>query len=552
MRIVENPRALEKVVLISFFSAVLLVTPYSVTDPINLPKMLVIGIFGFICLGFLLQNQIIRQMRTEWYLPLLSLLFILHSLIVFIFSGRNLNEGFYGISGRNTGLLTYFSFIFVCMAASIVSGVKFLNNFLLVFLIVGCLLLLYGFFQYKGLEPFPYVNAYANNVFGTFGNPNFQSAFIGIFGSIVFALCFDSSLSKFKRAIMAILVLLSVLEIFLTNSWQGFFNFAAGLGVAVTLVFFRMNKPKIAFTLLGLGVLGASITAFGLLNIGPLASTLEKASLTARRFYWEAAINLMFKHPLIGVGFDGYGDWYRRGRSNNAFSQNVNLVSDSSHSVPLDIGASGGFPLLLLYFLLICLVIVSIIRIVRNNSKLSIPFIAIVAAWVSYQAQSLISINQIGLGIAGWTLSGLIIGFASKESEDIETKNANPLGQKSRNKALNFTGPIIGLTVGALISLPPFIAANKFYEGLKSSDARIINTNAYLKPLEPRRMVMSASILEQNNFHKEALEITRFATRNFPDCYAAWTLLSSLKDASESDKTYAKSELERLDPNIVN
>lgn len=556
MQIERNSGNLEKLILVGFFSTILIVTPYSVNDPINLPKMLSVGLLGFTCLGYLLQKEFIQQFRRTWVLPLLSMLFLIQSLVVLFLSGRRLSEGLYGVAGRNTGFLTYVSLLFICLAGSIVSSKKFIAKFCTLFLGVGCILLFYGFFQKAGLEPFPYVNTYANNVFGTFGNPNFQSAFIGIFGTFAFAFCFELKANSLKRAIYFLLVPMCVFGIYSTNSWQGFFNLSAGIGVVLILIFVRMNLFKLASTLLSIGILGFFTIALGLLNTGPLASLLAKASLAARRLYWEAGLNMMVKHPILGVGFDGFGDWYRRERSQIAASQNSNLVSDSAHSVPIDIGTSGGFPLLIIYLALITLTIISIIKIARNSAYLSIPFIALSGAWVSYQAQSLISINQIGLGIVGWTLSGLIIGYASSFSVNTEVQQSNSSGRATKYSIptfsfMTFAGPIIGLIVGSLISFPPFFAANKFYTGLKSSDARLINANAYLNPLDVRRMLTTATILNQNKFYKESLEISKSATSHFPDSFEAWTLLSKLSNSSELDKLRAKSELKRLDPYLV-
>lgn len=547
---------LNKLILVGFCSTVLIVTPYSVTDPINLPKMIALGLFGFTCLGFLLQKEYFRHMRRAWHLPLLSLLFVIQSCMVLFFSGRSLSQGLYGVSGRNTGFITYSCLVFICLATSLVSSEKFVGRFLLTFIFVGCILLLYGAFQFIGLEPFPYMNIYANNVFGTFGNPNFQSAFIGIFGAVVFALCFDSKLNKFKRTVLALLVIISVFGVYSTNSWQGFFNLTAGAGVVLVLILFRIHRIKLASIILSIGVICSTFIALGLLNLGPLASVLAKASLAARRLYWEAALKMMFEHPLFGVGFDGFGDWYRRSRSEWAASQNAGLISDSAHSVPLDIGSSGGFPLFIIYFAIIALTINSIVRVVRTSSGLSISFVALVAGWVSYQAQSFISINQIGLGIVGWMLSGLIIGYASNFSVSSDATQIASLGRKAKNSVptfsfFTFAAPIIGFVLGAFISLPPFTAAYKFYDGLKSSDVRIINSNAYLKPLEVRRMITTANILEQNKFYKESWEIAKSATQNFPDSFDAWTLLIGLTNSSESDKSQANSELARLDPNFV-
>ena len=179
-----------------------------------------------------------------------------------------------------------------------------------------------------------------------------------------------------------------------------------------------------------------------------------------------------------------------------------------------------------------------------------------VSVWICYQAQTVISINQIGLGIIGWTLSGLIIGYAANLWSNENGDQVDKSGRNAKKIGLSpsfatFIGPIIGLVVGCLISFPPFLAANKFYNGLKTSDVRIINANAYLKPFEVQRMLTTASILEQNKFYKESYEITQTAVKNFPDSFEAWKLLSELTNSSKLDKARAKSELKRLDPYLA-
>ena len=517
--------------------------------------MVVLALFSFTWLGLIFGYFRLTDFRQNRLLGVLLAGFVLDALFVLLFSGRVFSESFYGISGRSTGFIAYISLAIFMYGSAINSSDEFLARFRAIFLSIGTFLLIYGFIQYKGLEPFPYVNVYANNVFGTFGNPNFQSAFMGIFGVFALSSAFETKRRRAYRAALIVLFMASIFGVSSTNSWQGFFNLASGISVACILMLFRSQKILLAKLLVGLSIFGTLIVALGILNVGPLASTLSKASLEARRLYWEAAIRLLGQHPFLGVGLDGYGDWYRRGRSIEAVQNNSGLVSDSAHSVPLDIASSGGFPLLLIYLALIFLTVASIVKVVRRKSNLSIGFIAVTSAWVSYQAQSFISINQIGLGVIGWTLGGLIIGYSNLPT-DSEAKSNSKLpskvkGSNSQSISISsFFGPLVGLLVGALIALPPYISASKFYEGLKSSDARVINSNAYLRPLEVRRMLVAANLLEKNKFFKESLEIARSATKSFPDSYEAWVFLGSLTNASSADKAKVNTELHRLDPNL--
>jgi O-antigen ligase len=87
------------------------------------------------------------------------------------------------------------------------------------------------------------------------------------------------------------------------------------------------------------------------------------------------------------------------------------VTSNAAHNVFLDISAYGGFPLLLIYLALMVLVVISAVKVLKRSQGFNAGFVGLVAGWVAFQAQSIISINQIGLALWGWVWSGLIIGY---------------------------------------------------------------------------------------------------------------------------------------------
>lgn len=151
--------------------------------------------------------------------------------------------------------------------------------------------------------------------------------------------------------------------------------------------------------------------------------------MQTRGFYWRAAVNMISHNPFFGVGMDGFGDWYRRARSPEIARINPGITSDTAHNIPLDIGSGGGLPLMILYLAIIGLALYSIIKVVKRKSEFDVMFSAVVAAWFAYQAQSLISINQLGLGVWGWSLTGLIIGYEIHSRETSQVVNLN-VGRK--------------------------------------------------------------------------------------------------------------------------
>jgi O-antigen ligase len=538
---------LERSVLLTLVVTVLAVTPYSVMDPMNLPKMTVLGVMSFLILGLILSTPEKIITKESKLVLTITVVFLTLLILNLFFSGRNFSENFYGTSGRNTGVLTYISLITLMYASSLISSKEFVCIFRNVLFAIGVFLFLYGCFQFAGLEPFPYVNAYANNVFGTFGNPNFQSAFMGIVGATAIISLFDAELRPQMRILVGGISAASIIGVYLTNSWQGFFNLFAGITAGLVLLLFRWERYIGAYLVLGGSIAAGIIVGLGIFNKGPLADFIGKASLEARRLYWESAVQIIKSNPIFGVGFDGFGDWYRRGRSEEAATSNGGLLSTSAHNVPLDIGVGGGLPILLIYCGLNFLAVLKIVQMIKSSNSMHVSYISICAAWVSYQTQSLISINQIGLGIIGWILLGLVLGY--RPIFEIDHSQRRPIkSNKTSNSFASFISPIIGLTIGLIVAMPPFVVANKFYSSLKSSDIKVVQVAALQAPLDSQRMLVAAQVLENNKFYEESIEMLRKVNSNFPDSFEAWRYLSTLTKATTLDKQEATRQMRRLDP----
>jgi hypothetical protein len=178
-------------------------------------------------------------------------------------------------------------------------------------------------------------------------------------------------------------------------------------------------------------------------------------------------------------------------------------------------------------------------------------FTVIVAAWAAYQIQSLISINQLGLGIWGWALSGLLIGYELNRSKVEERLKFD----KSRNQGLKekiplsvlMTTLLIGI-VGLTVSIPPYLAANKYYNALKSGEVISIQASTYLKPYDRTRYLYSAQIMADNNLDEIAIQIIRDASKRYPDSFELWQRWSQIPSATPAQIAKAKSEMKRLDP----
>ena len=541
---------LGKVLVWALVAPTLLVTPLWAEDPINPIKMLAVTALSFMGLGALLANQKALKLGRYKVPLILTSGFMFWQLVVFLVSGGEKLQQLFGTAGRNTGLITYLAFSILLIVSMTASSVAFLNRFLLAALAVGMASLGYGLVQALGGDPFDWINPYSP-VFGFLGNPNFQSSLLGILGSIVFAQLFSGSVKLQVKGTYLVYLLITVYVIKETDSQQGFLVLL--IGSAVSLGVFVYGKSNaLGYSYLGLAAVGFVAVLIGTLNKGPLASLLYKDSVTYRGDYWRAGWKMTVDNPIFGVGLDSYGDWYRRSRTLEAtLRRGPETTSNAAHNVFLDISAYGGFPLVLIYIALMVLVIVSGVKVIKRSQGFNAGFVGMVAGWVAFQAQSTISINQIGLALWGWVLSGLIIGY------EVNTRGAEVVVKKKTGKnatrpaqssAGSVMGMFIGLVIGVLVGMPPYMASAKYKSALETSNPTVIQEAAYTWPLDPIRMIQVSLTLNTNKLEAQGLQVALDATDSFPDNYGVWAALSSMKSATEEQKAQALVQMKRLDP----
>jgi O-antigen ligase len=471
-------------------------------------------------------------------------------LIVLLVSGGEKLQQLFGTMGRNTGFITYLSFSILFVVSLVASTSMFLTRFLLVVLVAGIASLGYGLVQALGADPFDWVIPYSP-VFGFLGNPNFQSSLLGILGCVIFAQLLNKAPKLPIKSGYLLYIVITIYVIRETGSQQGFLILLLGSGVALGVYAIQRSKA-LGYSYAGLAIISFVAALVGILNKGPLASLLYKDSVTYRGDYWRAGWKMTVENPIFGVGLDSYGDWYRRGRTIEAtLRRGPEVTSNAAHNVFLDISAYGGFPLALIYIALIVLVIVSGVKVVKRSQAFNAGFIGLLSAWVAFQAQSIISINQIGLAVWGWVLSGLIIGYEinTRGSDAITKEQSGKLAAKSADTSAGTTIAVfIGFIIGVLVGIPPYVASAKYKGALETRNPTIIQQAAYIWPLDASRMIQVARTLNDNNLKENGLQVALRAVERFPENYSAWAALYDMDSASEQQKKVALAQLKRLDP----
>jgi O-antigen ligase len=526
-------------------------------DPINVPKLAFITIGAFCSLVLIIFN-----LKCFWDSKLRvvgfwSLVFILYLIIVFIVSGTNPIQEFFGAFGRSTGLLAYVSLTILMTLAALAASMSLLKKLMFVLIGAGALSVFYGILQSIGADPIKWVSGYSP-VIGFFGNPNFMSSFVAISGTMSFALSLNREFRLKKRIVFVLQTLVSIYVILETRSQQGFFVLGFGI-LIISLTWISKSQVK-SFFLPSVFVSGTFLimAILGSINKGPFSSVLFKDSVIYRGDYWRAGWEMALSKPFFGVGLDSYGDWYRRTRTLEAtIRRGPEIVTNASHNVVIDFLANGGFLLALIYVILLCIVLTAAVRLIKRSQTFDPFIVGLVAVWFGYQAQSIISINQLAMAVWGWVLSGLIIGLevASRPKSKIELPSkplrqgrvaiSNTSGGFSGVKFLNL---VLFLVFGTLLGAQPLAASSSFATAIQSGNASLISEASNVNPQMCEYKLIVGSILANNGLKPEAMKVLVKGAEIRPDCFELWQLISQIAESKTTEYKEAVEQMKRLDP----
>ncbi len=531
-----------KVLCLGLFLATVAADPINLYDPINIPKLMALVSISFFSIPFIISKLRNKINKANYPILILSLIFIFWLSVITQSSEMNLVDSIFGISARHTGFLTYLALVLVMVYASFISGEELNLKLLKVLLLSGYISAFYGCLQIFDLDPFDWINPYSR-VFGLFGNPNFHASFMALSMTGAVGIIMENFGSRALQVISWVYLPLAISNIYFSKSLQGFIGLGVGLFVLVYLRLAESKYIKIRLFILSSFLVGIILILLDIFQKSFWEFKIYKPSISFRGDFWRAAISMINQSPLLGTGLDSYRDNYRAHRDLVATERNFSVMVDSAHNVLLDIAVGGGIPLLLLYFLIQLYVVICIVKIIRRKSNV-LGANGIFACWIVYHLQSFISINQIGLAIWGWVLSGTIIGY------EIATRKQLSLVDNLNTKSSysNYFVPGLSAIFGAILVLPTYVSDAEFRTAFASGDVNRIVQAANRWPQSVTKMNLTASILRQNGFESEALAIARLATKINSRNFEAWIELSKFPSLSVLESEGIKHKLEQLDP----
>ena len=549
----SNEKLVSKVIAFGGAFTTIFLISGSVTDPVNVPKFVSLGVFSLAALGIVLSSSFTQIVKTHKLLWLLGLFFVIFGLVSLLNTQSPLSQGVYGSYGRNNGYLTYVFLVAILLASSSFSRIKSFSTVVNGFFITGLINAVYCLWAIVFGDFIAWSNPYGA-ILGTFGNPNFIGAFLGMFFAGYFGYAIAKQSNRyFKYSALVVLPVVAI-EIAASHAIQGRVVGAAGV-VIVGFFYLRSRfRPTATYIYVLLCSGGGLLALMGALQIGPLATLIYKPSVSFRGQYWLAGWNTGQSHPFTGAGMDAFGDWYRRARDIQSLeSPGVNIATNAVHNVPLDMFAFGGWPLFLVYMAIVGLGATSLVRLIKRNVTYDPILVVLTTTWVGYQLQSLISINQIGLAIWGWVLTGTVIAYERStriNSEPIKTEKRTTNRESDQYLRSTLTAFGLGL-LGLILTLPPLVSDVKWQS---AQVARTVDATeetlvpSYFNPQNSNKFLTNIQILESSNLtdlsHKYALEAVKWN----PEDFNLWKILYLIQKSSSDEKNTALNNMKRLDP----
>ena len=539
----------------AFLTTVLVWT--SVSDPVNVTKMVVLASLAFGIFGVSLYAHKSKLFTNNKPLTIALTLFIVSSMAAVAQSNSPFNQNFFGTYGRNTGLLTYLSLVSICLSVAKFAKLASFSFILWSLLFAGFLNVVYCLWVVLFGDFVGWTNPF-KNILGTFGNPNFIGAFLGIFISVYVAYLLSASTKNLYRVIGVLVLIIAMYEVRSSHAVQGVVVSAGGVAL-VGFMYLRSktNRNLIPSMYAGTITLLGSISLLGALQIGPLTDLIYKTSVSLRGEYWQAAINMARVNPFSGVGMDSYGDWYRRARDAQAMIlPGPNVVTNAAHNVPLDLLAYGGIPLFISFSLIFTISAISVVKIIFRKREYDWVSVGLVVGWTCYHLQSIISINQIGLAIWGWIFNGAVIAYErltrAQMSTAPERKNTREK-LRSANSLVISPQLVFGLSgaIGFAMAFPAFNSDYQFRKSLAISQAPAVQKaleSSYITPTNSRFLVEASGLFANSAIPDLARKYAIEAVEHNPDYFDAWRILYAISSSTPEEKAEAKKNLIRLDP----
>ena len=437
-------------------------------DPFNTPKLILLLILSGWLLGHVFKHYHKRNLKVskkEFIYLTVAISFISAQLFALYFTDIFV-IGLIGDTQRRNGFLSYLSLVAILVFCMVSVNYYYALRIMKSAILLGLVLCTYGLLQVTGNDFVSWDNPY-NSMIATVGNPNFASSLLAIVTLISLFSLVNKQFSSIYKSIATIVVLTSIGLIINSQSRQGLLVIAFALVFYLT-TYILLNSKKFKFKIIVVvaATMLSSLAVLGMLQIGPLTSILYKNSVTVRGYYWRAAWKMFLDKPLTGVGLDRYGAYFKEFREPSySLNYGFDITSSNAHNVYLQLLSTGGIFVGLTYLLLLVVIFYAGLQNLRNSVNDTQKFnLLILSSWIGFQAQALISIDNIGISVWGWVLGGCILGI------NLNSRNEELTGNEKKGKSVNQIN-LFQPVISTLILIPIILFSYNLYK---------IETNTFL------------------------------------------------------------------------
>lgn len=404
------------------------------------------NILFFIWLYLIAVDKSYRLTPKQLFLFIPLFLYIIWMTIAGILA-KNTHLSFWSSLGRGTGLLTfYYSVATALIITSLVkrNGPAYFFSLLKWFIFSATIV---ATTVWLGIEGFNIRSNFFINSGGggLIGNSSLAAAylifaiFFGVF--LLFSNLVSKTAKMFISGSIAIIIFSPLfLDLHGLIAGHGILGSARGaflgifIGVGAIIVgYFALSKNKVS-RVLGIISIIISLTIFSIVWLQlmkpntTLHNKFTEVASGSRFLFWDVAQKSIDKHPWFGYGPENYMIAFQENFNPKILNKELNYESwnDRAHNIYYDIGVSGGYPAIFLYFFFIFITLYSVIRLFKEEKIFQIQASILCGLIISFVFQNLFVFDSTLSILTLFSLAGLIYGmdgYNGKEQNIKDKKN---------------------------------------------------------------------------------------------------------------------------------
>lgn len=552
----------ESVIILS----TLLLVPVSIDlndnfSPFNGPKLLLMTMSASLLFPLLVHRLLFQiQPRNLRIVSALATLVLFWMSLSLILNDDSLDERIFGIYGRNLGALTFVSTLFIFL------GSLFFEQKLQRFLAASTLISVfcvstYFTMQKYGLDFIAWEDIYSGTPSSTLGNPNYVSSLIAM--SLAFPLTY-LILSQ-KKNLAFLLLSFSTLSwgaiiLVWTNAVQGFL-----ITIATLIILISVRWPVLTLkgdSGWGKGALIVSssllLALFVFLDLP--SKFLRSNEVVVRLDYWRASIRMIEESPILGFGFDSFGDYYLKFRDMDAVTRSAGLFTDSPHNIVLELANYLGLPAAILYILLaLHIAKLSFTYIKRVGHSEKVLFLPLFCFWIGFHIQSMLNPSSLVMLTLGSIYSGVLFSIVSRSGTPAKIGNEQNylIGIKRFGNSFTYKIGMILLSTVLLtqvfqLGYAPLKKDRAFADAAREGDGGKLIWAAESWPFVYALHELTARTLLENGYSDLALPLAKEMTEINPRNIRGWKLISEISSdvMARSDALLRMRSLDPLNPEL--